>query len=364
MIVVYVILALLMLGMMVLIHEAGHFWASRMTGIPVKEFGIGFGPKLTSKKSKKYDTLFVLRAIPAGGYCMYYGEDDPSSDQSDPRSLYRQNVWKRMFAIVMGPMMNFISAFLVCVIFLLCLGRISYGEPDMTKPCVIISVDEGSPAAKAGLLPEDQILRIDGIDAVGYGTESGYRTSELFSSYTGGEEGVAVTVMRNGEEALLRVYPRLDPAEGVYHVGISYAPQAKIEQINSLGSLFQNSFRYMIDTGGTILKGLGSLFSSWNSFTSNASGPIGIVSTVAEATRDYGITAYVELLIIISVNLGLFNLIPIPGLDGSRVVFLLVEAIRGKPVNQKIEAIIHLCGYVLLFGLIILCSCQDVIRLF
>lgn len=364
MIVIYVILALLMLGMMVLIHEAGHFWASRMTGIPVKEFGIGFGPKLRSKKSKKYDTSFVLRLIPAGGYCMYYGEDDPSADRSDPRSLSRQNVWKRMFAIVMGPMMNFISAFLVCVIFLLCLGRISYGEPDMTKPCVIISVDEGSPAAKAGLQPEDQILLIDGEDAIGYGTENGYRTSELLSTYTGDDDGVTVTVLRNENRTELRVFPQFDAAAGGYRVGISYAPQAKFEQINSLGSLIGNSFRYMIDTGGAILKGLSSIFSSWSSFTSNASGPIGIVSTVAEATRDYGIAAYVELLIIISVNLGLFNLIPIPGLDGSRVVFLLVEAIRGKPVNQKIEAIIHLCGYVLLFGLIILCSCQDVLRLF
>lgn len=361
---VYVFFALVMLGILVLVHEAGHFFASRITGIPVREFSVGFGPKLLQWKSKKYDTVFRLRLILCGGYCMYYGEDDPTYDNIDPRSLRRQNVWKRLFAIIMGPLMNILLAYVVCLVYLLCVGQISFGDIDQSLPCIITEVTSDSPAEKAGLQAYDSIVSVNGHSALGTDENGNYKLSVLIDEYKNSEQGLTLTVQRNNEEFILQVCPEWNEAYQKLMLGITYGPQLQILSVDSAGSLIIYSGRYMLETGSAIIKGLASVFSSWQSFTQNSSGPIGIVSQVAKTTEEYGITAYIELLIMISVNLGIFNMLPIPGLDGSRIVFLLIEAVGKKAVSQKTEAIIHLCGYLILFALIILCTCQDIIRLF
>lgn len=373
----YILLGLVMLGIMILIHESGHFFASRLMKIPVKEFSIGFGHKLLQWKSKKYDTVFSLRLFIAGGYCMYYGEDDPEAgkkfSKDDPRLLSNQNVWKRMFSVLMGPVMNIVFAFIVCAVFILCIGSVAdynFDKSDLVYAQIQSVVPDGA-AGEAGVMPGDILLRVNGRNA--YGLIDNDFQNAVVSSVIREEidgnpgESIVLSVRRDGAETDISVLPKFDAQSGRAMLGIEYAidlsPMIEATDIDSFPVLMSESWKYMVEIGGSIIKGIGTLFSSWKNLTTQGSGPVGIVSTIASETQEYGFTAYVQLLIIISVNLGIINLIPIPGLDGSRVVFLLIEAIRRKPVPQKIEAYIHLGGFALLFGLIILLTYFDVLRI-
>ena len=356
-----ILAAILLLGILVMIHEAGHFFASRATGIPVKEFSIGFGPKLFSWKSRKYDTRFFVRLIPAGGYCMFYGEDDPEVDRSDPRALNNQKVWKRFFSVAMGPAMNFVLAFVAAVLLFCSIGEDTQG---MVGKVSLNSVVENSPAAAAGLQAGDVILKINGQDAAGLDEDGQLRVQSLIAAYRAGDAPLVFTVQRGETQAECSAVPRYDEAEQRYLVGITmtyeyipgYTPV-------TLPRAMQLGADYCVRAGGAVLEGLKEMITTKEGIE-NSAGPVGIVSMIAEETRNYGLSAYVQMMILISVNLGLFNLLPIPGLDGSRLIFLLVEGVRRKPVNQKIEAYVHLAGYALLFLLLIVITCRDVLRIF
>ena len=179
----YVLAAILMLGIMVTVHEAGHFFAARLTGIPVKEFAIGFGPKLLSWKSKKYETQFFLRLIPAGGYCMFYGEDDTQGKEvNDPRAIGHYAVWKRFITVFMGPAMNFLLALVVASALFMAVGEDIGGDYGYA---VVQSVGENTPASQAGLrkgdvllsvtgAPYDTLHQVVGIEGEGYGSLRDY----------------------------------------------------------------------------------------------------------------------------------------------------------------------------------------------
>ena len=273
----------------------------------------------------------------------------------------------------MGPVMNIVFAFIVCVVFMLCIGSVAdYNFDKSDLVCAQIqSVVPGGAAEDAGIMPGDVLLRVNGRSANGL-VNNDFQNAvvssvirEEIDSKPG--ENVVLSVRRDGVETDIPVLPRFDAQSGRVMLGIEYAvdlsPMIEATDIDSFPVLMSESWKYMVEIGGSIIKGIGTLFSSWKNLTTQGSGPVGIVSTIASETQEYGFTAYVQLLIIISVNLGIFNLIPIPGLDGSRVVFLLIEAIRRKPVPQKIEAYIHLGGFALLFGLIILLTYFDVLRI-
>lgn len=391
--ILYVILALLMLGIMILVHEAGHFFASRITGIPVKEFSIGFGPKLLQWKGKKHDTLFSVRLIIAGGYCMYYGEDDPNAnqrfDKNDPRLLSRQGVWKRLFAIVMGPLMNFVLALVVCVLFVAFSAGIKVYDYSDQRP-VILSVSPDSAAMEDGLEAGDILLAVNHKKMVFSGDEyerfvvkddslyyvagMNYQSvlshvsasvSEAIGLSAQSGQPVLLNVLRNGEEIEFSVMPRVDAQSGKMMLGITYGlEQYAVSDRSGIAAVLETSFDYMMDIGSSIIKGFKTLFSSWNNLTTMGSGPVGIVSTIATETKSSGLVAYMNLLIIISFNLGLVNLLPFPGLDGSRAVLLLLEAIRKKPLPQKAEAYIHLAGFAVLLGLILILTYHDILRIF
>ena len=358
----YVIAAIFLLGVMVTIHELGHFMAARLTGIPVKEFAIGFGKKILSWKSKKYETVFFLRMIPAGGYCMFYGEDDvQEKEKSDPRNIANHKVWKRMLTILMGPVMNFVLALVVAAGLYAVLGEPvrEYGY------AVIDSVNEGSPAEEAGILAGDKIIAVNGVEAKGLNEEqTGYAVQKLISVYKEGEPPLEITLLRGEKRIDTSVIPIYDEAEkrplmGVGLIGeysVNYVPAPFFRAVK-LGA------DYCVRAGGAILEGLGKMITTGEGF-SESSGPVGIVQLIAEETQESGLTTYLELLVVISVNLGLFNLIPIPGLDGSRLVFLAIEGIRRKPVPQKVEAYVHMAGYLLLIGLMIVMTFKDVINIF
>ncbi len=348
----YVLLAIVLLGVLIMVHELGHFMASRLCGIAVKEFSIGFGPKLLQWKSKKHETLFSIRPIPLGGYCMFYGDtdDDPQGvKKDDPRNYNNAPVWKRMISVISGPLMNMVLAFIVAVVLMA-----AYGVAISTP--YIASVDAGQPAAEAGLQAGDVFVRVGDLDMT---NQTVMYVSGAIGDVSGGEP-VDVTVRRGGEELAFRMLPIYDSAQQRYRIGITiqqgFSPMPTDRIIPA-------AWDTCVEASGAILNAIGKLFTTGEGLDQTA-GPVGVVQLVAEQTKQGGLEIFLYLMVIISINLGLMNLLPIPGLDGSRLVFMVIEAVRRKPVSQRIESMVHLCGYVFLFGFMLFFTFKDVLRIF
>ena len=350
--ILYVLLAILLLGILIMVHEFGHFAVARLCGIAVKEFSLGFGPVIWQHKSKKSDTTFSIRPIPMGGYCMFYGDtdDDPNdSTKDDPRNYNKAPVWKRMLSVLAGPGMNFVLAFVVAIALMGVYGAVA------TTP-VVQEVEAGMPAAEAGLQAGDIFVRVNQTEV-----ENG--TVQDVSNAIGADASsapVEITVLWDGQEQTFTVTPQYDSELERYRVGVTIAQG--YEKMPA-SSILPSAWSLCKQASVAIVESLGKLFTTGEGLN-DAAGPVGVVSLVAQQTQQGGLEIYLYLLVILSINLGLMNLIPIPGLDGSRLIFMLIEAIRRKPVNQKIEAGVHLCGYVLLFGLMIFFTFKDVLRLF
>ncbi len=350
--ILYVLLAILLLGILIMVHEFGHFAVARLCGIAVKEFSLGFGPVIWQHKSKKSDTTFSIRPIPMGGYCMFYGDtdDDPNgSTKDDPRNYNKAPVWKRMLSVLAGPGMNFVLAFVVSIALMGVYGAVA------TTP-EVQEVEAGMPAAEAGLQAGDIFVRVNQTEV-----ENG--TVQDVSNAIGADASsapVEITVLRDGQEQTFTVTPQYDSELERYRVGVTIAQG--YEKMPA-SSILPSAWSLCKQASVAIVESLGKLFTTGEGLN-DAAGPVGVVSLVAQQTQQGGLEIYLYLLVIISINLGLMNLIPIPGLDGSRLIFMIIEAIRRKPVNQKIEAGVHLCGYVLLFGLMIFFTFKDVLRLF
>lgn len=350
--ILYVLLAILLLGILIMVHEFGHFAVARLCGIAVKEFSLGFGPVIWQHKSKKSDTTFSIRPIPMGGYCMFYGDtdDDPNdSTKDDPRNYNKAPVWKRMLSVLAGPGMNFVLAFVVAIALMGVYGAVA------TTP-VVQEVEAGMPAAEAGLQAGDIFVRVNQTEV-----ENG--TVQDVSNAIGADASsapVEITVLRDGQEQTFTVTPQYDSELERYRVGVTIAQG--YEKMPA-SSILPSAWSLCKQASVAIVESLGKLFTTGEGLN-DAAGPVGVVSLVAQQTQQGGLEIYLYLLVILSINLGLMNLIPIPGLDGSRLIFMLIEAIRRKPVNQKIEAGVHLCGYVLLFGIMIFFNFKDVLRLF
>lgn len=356
----YILAAILMLGVMVMVHEFGHFCAARLTGIPVKEFAIGFGPGLVSWNSKKYETRFFIRAIPMGGYCMFYGEDDAEEkEKDDERNLNNFAVWKRLLTILMGPVMNFVLALVVAIGLYMAVGVDRGGEYGY---CVIQTVEAGSAAEEAGILPGDTILSVNGEDMKGVDEQQQPLFSRKVMAYQAGDAPLLLTVGRGGETLQLSITPRLDNGQGRMMVGVTmlnYVPdQQRVGFFEAVGL----GARYCVRSGTAILKSLVQMIRTGEGWE-ESSGPVGIVQLIAEETKKNGWVTFAELLVLISVNLGLFNLLPFPGLDGSRLVFLAIEGIARKPVPRKAEAYIHLAGYAVLILLMLVITFKDVVKI-
>ncbi|MDO5435142.1 MAG: RIP metalloprotease RseP [Clostridia bacterium] len=354
----YVLLAILMLAILIVVHELGHYTAARLMKIEVREFAVGFGPKILGWKSKKYETDFSLRAIPLGGFCAFYGEDDPTGEsKDDPRAFSKQNVWKRMFTILMGPVMNFVLAFVVAACFYLIGGVQTVTGVDP----YIVSVTASGPAHDAGMKDGDIITRVNGTDVLDGTTDT---LIGMIDSWREGDDPLDITVLRGDETLQMELTPYFDEEENKMRIGVIIGGRYRTETVR-VGPLeaIAGSWQYCVYAGGTIFEALGNLVTKGEGLD-QTSGPVGVISLVTEQVQEYGFEMYIQLLVVISINLGIMNLLPIPGLDGSRLIFGIIEVIRGKPVPPEKEAIVHLCGMALLFGLMIFFTFKDIIRLF
>ena len=336
----YVVLAILLLGVLIIAHEAGHFWAARACGIEVQEFAMGMGPLLAKWKSRR-GTQFSIRLLPIGGFCQFYGEDE---EDSDPRAFGNQAVWKRMLTVASGPLMNFAVALLVIVLYMSALGLLT------TVPRV---GDVEPHAAEAGLMAGDTLLAVNGVDVTDVSTV----LTEISGS---AGENVTLHVRRGGEELDVVIEPFYDEEVARYRVGFTFAQErVRISLLQSIPfsvSYNVESVRLIVQTlKNRVFKGEG---------VSDVTGPVGTVYVIQEVTQQGGIDIYLELLALISVNLGVMNLLPIPGLDGSRLLFLLVEAVRRKPVKRELEGAIHGAGFILLMALMVALTYKDIMQIF
>ena len=352
--IVYVLLALLMLGIMVAVHEAGHFFAARACGIAVKSFGIGFGPKLCGWTGKN-GTEYVLRLIPGGGYCAFNSEDDTTADAEklDPRALQLQAPWKRMITLFAGPFMNFVLAFLVALAFYTGYGLPYAGDQVITQ---VVSVSPGSPADVAGLKAGDVILRANGLEI----------TDNLTSIITGwdGGEPLHFTVKRGEEQLGLSLRPDYIATEKRYMIGVTLTVGAEtVWRRAGFGETLSHSASVCVEAGSSVLTALKNLFTRGEGLN-QMSGPVGVINIIAEQTREYRLMGYLNILIVISINLGLVNLLPIPGLYVCLMLFVLIEIIFRRPVNRRVEAYIHLAGYAFLMCVLLYFTFHDVLNIF
>ena len=336
----YVVLALLLLGVLIIAHEAGHFWAARACGIGVQEFSMGMGPLIAKWKSRK-GTQFSVRLLPIGGFCQFYGEDE---DEPDPRAFNNQAVWKRAVTVASGPLMNFLVAFLVIVLFMIVIG-INTIVPKIAQ------VEENAQAA--GLQVGDTIVSVNGAEMTNY-----QQISQAIAASEGND--VTLGVKRGKEELSLTLTPFYDEEAGRYRVGFSFG-QERVR--TSVLTSIPFSVQYNVESVKLILSTLKDLVFKGQG-VDDVTGPVGTVYVIQEVTQQGGLDVYLELIALISVNLGVMNLLPIPGLDGSRLLFLLIEAVRRKPVKREWEGAIHAAGFILLMGLMVLLTYKDIMRFF
>ena len=333
-----IIIALIVLGIFVVLHELGHYCAGRLFGFGIVEFSVGMGPAIIKKE--KNGILYALRAFPLGGMCRFYGEDE---DTGDGKAFSSHKLWQRKIVIAAGPVMNILTAIILATIMLM-----TYGE---YMPSINSFSFENSPAQAAGLEPGDMIVGING-HKLSYYNE----ISELIMNAD--SESMQVEVLRGGEELSFTVKDFYNQDEGRNLIGIIMEP-ARLKY-GFFGAV-AGSFNYIWQMIKDLISFFGMLFKGQVQ-SGDVAGPVGIVSIIGQAVRT-GFETVLRLGVLISANLGLMNLLPLPALDGGRFIFLIIEAVRGKPVPPEKEGIIHLVGFALLIILVLLLTISDVRRL-
>lgn len=341
----------LIFGLVVIAHEFGHFLLAKANGIRVNEFAIGMGPKLL--RFKKGETEYCLRLLPIGGACVFDGEDELGGEADktyDEGAFPAASVWARISTVVAGPVFNFILGFILAMIVVWFCGS--------SKP-VVIDVMEGYPVAQTGMQSGDLITHLNG--------ERIYLASEVpLYTYLNKEEPMEITYERDGQSYDVTVIPKYNEEEGRYMLGLN-GYQEYVDCRNE--NVFKYSYyevRYCLKS---TVKALGMLISGKGS-KDDVSGPIGVAQIIGDVTEQaapYGIGIVVinmiNIALLLSVNLGVMNLLPLPALDGGRLVFLLIEAIRGKPIPPEKEGMVHFAGFVALMILMVFVMYNDIMRL-
>ncbi|MCM1044165.1 MAG: RIP metalloprotease RseP [Candidatus Gastranaerophilales bacterium] len=348
---VTLILFIVIFGVVVISHEFGHFLLAKANGIHVVEFAVGMGPSLFS--FQKGETKYSLKLFPIGGACMFEGEDGLEAKEGEigEGSFLNASVWGRISTVVAGPFFNFILGFVIALIMV---NMIVIREPVATE------VLEGSAALEAGMQDGDRILSLNGERMYLY------EEIQLFTQiYSGGD--VTVEYERDGERYSTVLTPKLDESTGRYMLGISNAAFVELSGLDGLRYAWYE-MRYSILT---TYKSLGMLLKGQVT-RQDVAGPVGIavnlVGKTYENTKEYGwqnvLVNMLNITLMLSVNLGILNLLPIPALDGGRLVFLLIEVIRGKPIPPDKEGMVHFVGLMFFMALMVFLLFNDLSNIF
>ena len=449
-----IVLAIIVLSVIIIVHELGHFILAKANGVMVMEFCIGFGPKLVS--FKKGETVYSIKLLPFGGACIMLGEDfldtedeaeegesEETSDNSAgksvkekydmSRSFPAQSVWARMSSLAAGPVFNFILAFVLSVIIIGFAGydpcevsavadnspassagleagdlitkinghRVTFSRdlsletlmhPDRTlnityerdgqkytakvvpeyqkkvsymtgitilSDCSIQTVENDSPAKKGGIKAGDKIKSIQGTEI-----ENTQQIVDVIAACDGSEQ--TIVVERDGKELTLKVTPQMKERESYYTGLYSYGARQKAGALSTVGYAFKD-VGYWIRT---VFGSLGMMFRGQVSLD-DVSGPVGVVSVIGDVVEEsksdgafYVLLNLFNMTVMISANLGVMNLLPLPALDGGRLLFVILEILRGKPVAKEKEGIVHFAGMILLMILMVVVMFNDIKNLF
>ena len=336
-----IILAILAFGMLVIVHEFGHFITAKRGGVQVNEFWIGMGPTLLKKE--RNGTLYCLKLLPFGGACVMEGEDGESDSA---HSFGKASLPRRMLIVAAGALMNFLIGFLIVL---------AVTRPNGPNGGYIVStladVDPASTAA-GELQAGDEILSVDGYRIL-------VRTDFEMALSRGADTTYEVTVRRDGEKLTLpavRLEAAVEGEDGRKMIGLTFA-----EQPDSIGMHVNMAARTSVNYARLVWVSLGMLVSGQVG-VDQLSGPVGVASVMA-TTASYSLAAFLQLVAFISINLGVMNLLPLPALDGGRLVFLIIEGIRRKPVPPQYEGYIHAAGLMLLLALMVYVTGQDIVRI-
>ncbi|TCO79907.1 RIP metalloprotease RseP [Marinisporobacter balticus] len=330
-----ILVALLVFGLLVVFHEFGHFGVAKLVGIKVHEFAIGMGTRILKVKGK--ETEYSIRILPIGGYVKMEGEDEHSKDE---RSFNNKPIWARILVIVAGPVMNFVLA-----IFLFTMMFYMMGFP--TNRPIVGEIIPDFPAQIAGIEAGDEIISISG-------KEMDTWEKIVETIHENKDKDLRIKIRRDGEEKNFSIKSRVNEGTKQFMIGIS--PTLEKSFIKS----FTNSFSKTIDVIKEMIGFFGKLFSG-SASAKDVVGPVGIIYLVGEAAKT-NIYYVLHLAGLISVNLGVVNLLPIPALDGGRLVFLMIEGLTGKPLDPEKEGFVHFTGFVLLMGLMLFMVYKDIVR--
>ncbi|MCF0246664.1 MAG: RIP metalloprotease RseP [Ileibacterium sp.] len=349
---------LIMLNGIVVIHELGHFIMAKKFGVYCKEFSIGMGPALYTRMGK--ETQFSIRALPIGGYVMMAGEEDGSQDEDDEdswlkdvpenRRLNNKPKWQQVMIMAAGVVMNILLAAVLMIGLAAARGYVN------TDPLPIAdSVNEGSPAQAAGMQPGDKIVKIEASDGSVIEPETQKEMLEFIQFH---KDESTFTIDRNGQMMEMKITPNVDPDTQIALIGI--VSKAETRPITLLEAV-PVGLNELADNAASIFKTLGMLVRGKG--LNSLSGPVGIYNVTSQVVS-LGILPYISLIALLSLNIGIFNLLPLPALDGGRILIIALESIFRRKIPTKLVETVIIGSFVLLFGIMIFATWNDLSRLF
>lgn len=355
--IIKILLLLFILGIIILVHEFGHFIWAKTFGVHIYEFSIGMGPLLHTHKGKKDGINYNIRAIPIGGFVSMAGEvydsgevDENNKKIKKDKLMCNKKWWQRLIILVAGVVNNFILAIVILFIYTLIWG----GGAITPK---VLNVVEDKPAATAGLKSGDVITSINGYNV------SSWDKAQIILYYKNTNEYYTFEVKHtDGTKEEIKIKPEIIKDEETGAESKLFGIQIDSEDTSNVFK----SFVYSIRKFNSIISSM--VYTIWGLISgkiglSALSGPVGIYEVVGE-TINYGINYFLYILAFLSINVGFINILPFPAFDGGHVLFLIIEKIKGSPVNAKIENTCHLIGFILIFLLMIVVTISDIIKLF
>lgn len=348
-----IIYFILILSVIIIIHELGHLIAAKHFGVYCKEFSIGMGPMIYQKQIN--ETAWSIRALPIGGYVAMAGEtlEDDGEDEEDipfERTINGIKPWKQIVVMAAGAIMNILLAWVIFI------GITAYqGQVAIPGSPIITSFSENSPAEKAGFQVNDEIIKVQ--NGTHSETVDEFDDVVEFINYFQGE--TTFTVLRDGKEVQIKMTPVLDESENIYKMGV-YHDNYDVKKINLLEAIPYGTQK-MIDSVATILDSLGKLVQGIG--LKNLSGPVGIFKMTDQITQT-GLLTTLAFLGLLSVNVGIFNLLPIPILDGGRIFITLIEMLIGRKLSERVQNVIMTIGLVAIVALMLFATWNDITRLF
>lgn len=330
------LIAILMFIVLILIHEFGHFISAKLFKIKVNEFAVGFGPKLFKKQGK--ETLYSFNLIPFGGYCAMEGEDEESSE---PRAFCNAKAYKRFIVVAAGAFMNLLLG-LVIVLIIIC-------SSNLVGTTTVARFEENAMSEQSGLRVGDEIIEIE--------DRRMFTTYDIMYAFTAVEDNTLdMVVRRNGEKVHLDdVTFNTESEDDINYIALDFK---FLGEKKTFFNVIESTFKTTISYCRTVWFSLIDLISGKYGISA-VSGPVGVTATIGKVAKS-GLLDLLPIIALITVNLGIFNLLPLPALDGGRLLFLLVEMIFRRPVPKKFEGFVHAAGLILLLGIMVIITFKDI----